>query len=77
MTDQEMVNNLSELARYYANGGLSADNPSLVNLVIEIGKDLSRRGGISEMRRIFDQMPAMTGKRTVEMQWDGIGNWRG
>ncbi|MBS1789336.1 MAG: hypothetical protein JST85_16545 [Acidobacteria bacterium] len=77
MTDQEMAAKLTELARYYASGGLSANNPMLVNEVMEIGRALNRRGGISEMRRIFAMVPPMQGKRTVEMQWDGIGDWRG
>ena len=77
MSDQEMVKKFIELARYYANGGLSADNPSLVNLVVEIGEELNRRGGISEMQRIFNEIPPMQGKRTVEMQWGGIGDWQG
>lgn len=77
MTDREMVDKLIELARYYADGGLSSENPALVNEVMEIGRVLDRRGGITEMRRIFAKVPAMQGKRTVEMQWDGIGDWRG
>ena len=77
MTDHEMVNKLIELATYYAKGGLSADNPKLVNEVEEIGRTLNRRGGINEMRRIFAMVPPMQGKRTVEMVWDGIGSWRG
>jgi hypothetical protein len=77
MTDREMVNKLVELARYYAGGGLSRDNLALVSEVMEIGKVLDGRGGITEMRRLFAKVPAMQGKRTVEMQWDGIGNWCG
>jgi hypothetical protein len=76
-TDQEMVSKLAELARYFANGGLSQDNPGLVNEIMEIGRTLDRRGGIREMRRVFNMVPSMAGKRTVEMQWDGIGEWMG
>lgn len=77
MTDQEMIKKLTELATYYAHGGYSANNPTLVNEVMEIGRTLDQRGGIGEMRRVFAMVPPMQGKRTVEMQWDGIGSWRG
>jgi hypothetical protein len=77
MNDQETVATLVDLANYYANGGLSADNSDLVNNVIEIGRALDRNGGIQEMRRVFNMVPSMRGERTVEMQWDGIGEWRG
>lgn len=75
--DQEMVKKLIQLAQYFAQGGYSKDNPELVNEVMEIGRKLDNRGGISEMRRIFAMVPPMQGKRTVEMQWSGIGSWRG
>ncbi len=77
MTDREMVAKLVEVAEYFAGGGLSKDNPGLMNQVMEIGRDLNQKGGIKEMRRVFNMIPPMTGRRTVEMQWDGIGEWRG
>jgi hypothetical protein len=77
MSDQDMVKKLTELANYYARGGLSRDNPQLVNEAMEIGRTLHDRGGITEMRRIFNMIPPMQGKRTVEMQWGGIGDWQG
>ena len=77
MSDQEMVQKLIELANYYAGGGLSASNPVLVQKVEEIGRALDQRGGIDEMRRVFNMVPPMQGKRTVEMVWGGIGRWQG
>jgi len=77
MTDQEMVNTLVALAQYYAGGGRSSDNRTLVDQARDIGRTLDRRGGIKEMRRIFNMIPPMQGKRTVEMEWDGIGGWSG
>jgi hypothetical protein len=77
MNDSEMVQKIIELAKYYAGGGLSSDNPKQVNEVIEIGRMLDKKGGISEMRRIFNMVTQRQGKRTAEMQWDGIGDWRG
>lgn len=77
MTDQEMAKKLTELAQYYASGGLSKDNPMLVDEAMQIGRQLNDRGGTSEMLRIFHMIPAMQGKRTEDMTWNGIGNWRG
>ena len=77
MTDQEMVQKLIELATYFTNGGLSVDNPTLVNEMMAFGRTLNDRGGISEMQRIFNMVPPMPEKRTLGMQWDGIGEWRG
>lgn len=77
MSDIDMANKLIELAVYYAQGGLTEDNPQLVNVVMEIGKALDDRGGLPEMQRIFDLVPSIRGKRTVEMQWDGVGSWLG
>ena len=42
-----------------------------------IGEELDRRGGLEEMRRMFDQLRGMQGSRTLEMHWNGIGDWRG
>jgi hypothetical protein len=77
MTDQQMVDKLVALARYYAGGGLSKDNPELQEEVIEIGKALNRRGGVEEMLRVFAMVPEIRGKRTLDMEWDQIGDWRG
>ena len=38
--DQQMVNTLIELASYYASGGLSRDNPQLVDEAMQIGRHL-------------------------------------
>ena len=43
----------------------------------KIGRRLNRRGGIEEMRRIWYQLGGIRGARTLEMHWDGIGEWRG
>lgn len=36
MIEQEMINKIVELAKYYASGGLSTNNPKLVNEIIEM-----------------------------------------
>ena len=43
----------------------------------DIGWLLHHRGGIEEMRRIFAKLGNTPGSRTLEMQWNGIGDWRG
>lgn len=45
-------------------------------LATQIGEDLNRRGGLKEMRRMFDQLGGRRGSRTLEMHWSGIGDWR-
>ncbi|MBM3713822.1 MAG: hypothetical protein FJW56_10410 [Actinobacteria bacterium] len=42
-----------------------------------IGRELNSVGGIEEMRRIFNKLGGIPGQRTLEMLWDGIGEWRG
>jgi hypothetical protein len=74
MTDRDMVDLLVKLCRAYAeNAGYQA----LEEEATKIGTLLNARGGIAEMRRVFAMIPDMRGKRTLEMHWDGIGEWRG
>jgi HEAT repeat protein len=42
-----------------------------------IGEALHRNGGITEMRRVFKLLGGMPGSRTLEMHWNGVGEWRG
>lgn len=44
---------------------------------IAIGKELNNKGGIEEMRRIYYKIGGIPGQRTLEMLWDGIGQWQG
>ena len=76
MTDNEIVEVLIRLCKAYA----ADDRGAIARLEPEatrIGQELDRRGGISEMRRIYKLVPEMRGKRTLDMHWDGIGEWRG
>lgn len=75
MSDQEMVAVLRRLCAAYA-----SDDPvkrELEPIATEIGGQLDRRGGIREMRRIFDMLEGSRGARTLDMHWNGIGDWRG
>lgn len=75
-SESEMIHILIQLIYAYAQN----DKDNIVKLepaATKIGDELNRRGGISEMRRVFNQLPKRTGLRTLEMHWHGIGEWRG
>ncbi len=59
----------------------AADNQAEISklepLARQIGTSLDARGGLAEMRRVFAEVEAMRGARTLEMHWNGIGDWRG
>jgi HEAT repeat protein len=76
MSDREMVESLASLCRAYAE-----DAPEVIDalepLATAIGRRLNERGGIREMRRVFAMLHDERGTRTLDMHWDGIGDWRG
>jgi len=55
----------------------SADMRRLEPIARWIGEELSRRGGIDEMRRVFSLVGSRPGARTLDMFWSGIGSWQG
>jgi hypothetical protein len=76
MTDDEMVATLGQLCSAY----MSSDRAAIQRLepkATAIGEESNRRGGIGEMRRVFDLLGSIPGSRTLEMHWNGIGDWRG
>lgn len=74
--DGSALSTLIALCRAYASNDEAAI-ARLEPMATRIGEDLNRRGGIEEMRRVFSKIPPMQGKRTLEMHWGGIGEWRG
>lgn len=76
MTDKEMVNTLFQLCNAYATNDRSAV-AQLEPQATTIAQELDARGGMPEMRRVYKMIPDVQGKRTLEMHWDGIGDWRG
>ena len=54
----------------------SADRPALEPVATSIGHLLNLRGGLQEMRRVWHLLGNMPGA-TLDMHWDGIGDWRG
>ena len=76
MSDDEMLAILKQLCAAY----MSNDRGTTQRLepkATEIGEELHLRGGMREMQRIFGLLGGIPGWRTLEMHWDGIGNWRG
>lgn len=76
MTDNEMLQTLERLCRAYASHN-TIQVDSLEPIATKIGEELDRRGGITEMRRIFNLIDSQQRKRTLEMHWNGIGEWQG
>lgn len=76
MNDQEMVKKLESLCSAYATNNNTMVS-SLEPIATSIGQELDRKGGIQEMRRIFNMVSQQQGKRTLEMHWGGIGDWEG
>jgi signal recognition particle receptor subunit beta len=74
-SDQEMLDVLRQLCDAYVVNDRAAIT-RLEPLATQIGKDLNRRGGLKEMRRVFAQLGGRRGSRTLEMHWGGIGDWQ-
>ena len=75
MTDSQMLDILQRLCNAY-----TANDPvyqQLETTATQIGEELNAKGGISEMRRVFKLLNNIRGSRTLEMHWNGIGEWRG
>ena len=78
MSDEAMLNVLRRLCNAYMNYDYERDTiANLEPLATEIGWELHRRGGKGEMYRMFQRLGNMPGSRTLDMHWNGIGDWRG
>ena len=74
--EARVINTLRQLCdAYMRNDKLAVEK--LEPIATQIGKDLNDRGGLDEMRRVFHQLNGMPGSRTLEMHWNGIGQWMG
>jgi hypothetical protein len=76
MSDAEMIPVLNSLCDAYASDS-KVEIERLEYEATAVGEVLDARGGIAEMRRVFAMIPSRPGKRTLEMHWGGIGDWRG
>ena len=73
--DQRILDTLAQLCAAYA----ANDTAAIARLepqATHIGELLDARGGLPEMRRIFELLGDRRSIRTLEMHWNGIGNWR-
>ena len=70
MTDLEMLHTLRRYCIAYDQDD-RATIGKLYSEVIQIGEELNRRGGIEEMKRIWNQLD-VSGDY---LPWDGMGDW--
>jgi HEAT repeat protein len=76
MDDQQMLDILNRLCDAYMENDVAAIE-RLELLATDIGEELDRRGGLSEMRRVFHQLDRSGNTRALEGHWGGIGEWQG
>ncbi len=76
MSESAMVSTLSKLCMAYMQSDRRTVQ-ALEPVATSIGHLLNLRGGLQEMRRVWHLLGNMPGARTLDMHWDGIGDWRG
>jgi hypothetical protein len=72
----ERLSYLQQLCAAYSRND-HAEVKRLEPFATQIGKDLNQEGGIERMREIYRELNNMQGSRTLDMHWDGIGEWQG
>lgn len=76
MSDDEKLDTLRQFCHAYGTKDFSNFDPVTMDGVVRsIGDILNARGGIEEMRRFVDQLGSVAGIRSLELNWDGIGEW--
>lgn len=81
-SDAEMLSALKgEIAWRKANRDNRYDIPEEFDIrqiaITKIGEELNKRGGMTAMRQMGERVGSPEDKRTLDMLWDGIGEWRG
>jgi len=76
MSETQMVATLRQLCDAYSRNN-NSEIARLEPIATDIGQRLDTRGGIDEMRRVWERLRNVPGSRTLDMHWDGIGEWRG
>jgi HEAT repeat protein len=74
--EEQALSVLRRLCDAYATND-KAKIAKLEPLARQIGEEADWRGGLKEMRRLFEKLGGRRGSRTLEMHWGGIGDWRG
>lgn len=77
--EARMLSTLRQLCKVYTTASSSDDTEiqRLEPIATAIGERLNNTGGIAEMRRILNLLENIRGTRTLDMHWNGIGDWRG
>ncbi len=74
-TAEDLVARLRRIAARWAS---NEDSYAELDLPARaIGEEFFRRGGMAAMRGAHAALGAVRGARTLDMVWDGIGDWRG
>ena len=77
MTDEDKLAALLQFCNAYGTEDFTNfDVATMDRVVYSIGQVLNDRGGIVEMRSLFDQLGDVSGIRSLDLHWDGIGEWR-
>ena len=76
MSDDEKLTALRQFCHAYGTEDFTNfDVVTMDKVVHSIGQILNERGGVEEMRRLFDQLGSVAGIRSLDLRWDGIGEW--
>lgn len=70
------ITTLNQLCAAYASSN-KMEIKKLESQARKIGEDANRRGGITEMRRLYHELTKSSGLRNLEFLWGGIGQWLG
>jgi hypothetical protein len=74
MDEAAMIRELRTICqRFAANEG----GQELVDMATAIGTELNKRGGMAAMRSVHRALGPIPGARTLDMVWNGIGQWMG
>jgi hypothetical protein len=76
MADSDMATVLARLCAAYT----QSDRRTIYELepvATNIGHALNLRGGLQAMRHVHGLLENRRGARTLEMHWNGIGDWLG
>jgi hypothetical protein len=76
MSDSAMFKALADLCSAYQRNDRAAID-RLEPVATAIGEELNRRGGKGAMLGVWESLGNRPGSRTLDMHWNGIGEWQG
>lgn len=74
LKEREILSALRSLCRAYEVND-RATVAELEPLATLLGEELNRRGGFSEMNRVWARLENIRGTRNLAIHWNGIGEW--